>query len=562
MKKSMIGFLVIILSLLFFQSTLFSQSLSHTYDSRYIDIVNRSAILSYSTNLHPFRYDIRSRQLFDIAQSFPLEGGYKDRLFIQNSFNEYVPSEALAKGGSTSKRYILNTFYKSPAHMLEVNQPGFMLRINPILDLKLGKGSIDGENYFLNTRGIEIRGTIDNKVHFYSNILENQGDFPDYVRRFFDKTNALPGEGFVKNYTSEGFGVENGYDWLDANAYVEFQASTSIGITFGHTKNFIGDGYRSMILSDFGDNYLNMKINWRIGKKLHYQNLFAELAGNSTRDLGGDERLVKKYMTTHTLSYSFSPKFNLYLTETVMFGRDNGFDLQYLNPIIFYRSVEGSIGSPDNVILGLGGKYNIANQFQLYGQFMLDEFKFEEIKAGNGWWANKFSAQLGAKWINVFGVDHLDGQIEYNVARPYMYSHRDSTSSYAHFNQPLAHPLGANFREVIVKGRYQVGAKWFFDATLMYASVGEDAADTNFGNNILVSHNTRGAEYGNTILQGVRSDILLGKLDISYMWKHNVFFDLSFIYRDQKSDDPSRNYNSTIINGGFRMNIKKREHIF
>ena len=96
----------------------------------------------------------------------------------------------------------------------------------------------------------------------------------------------------------------------------------------------------------------------------------------------------------------------------------------------------------------------------------------------------------------------------------------------------------------------------------MYASVGEDSADTNFGNNILVSHNTRGSEYGNSILQGVRSDILLGKLDISYMLKHNLFIDLSLIYRDQSSDDPSRNYNSTIINGGMRMNIRKREHIF
>ena len=50
--------------------------------------------------------------------------------------------------------------------------------------------------------------------------------------------------------------------------YLDFQ--------FGYDKNFIGNGYRSLFLSDFGNSYLFLKINTRIWK-FNYLNLFMEL---------------------------------------------------------------------------------------------------------------------------------------------------------------------------------------------------------------------------------------------------------------------------------------------
>lgn len=538
--------------------TAIGQTLSPTAPTQYNDLLARQAILSDSIGLHPLPFANNISDYYRLVYSDKETGTEREntfRMYIVNSFNEYEQDP------NKSKKPILTHFYSTPGHMIEVNQLGFRLRVNPILNLKTGSGSLEGESYFLNTRGIEIRGSIDNKVHFYSNILENQGRFGLYVDRFFDRFNTLPGEGFVK-LPGQSTTIQDGkYDWLDATGYIQFDASKHIGMTFGHTKNFIGDGYRSLILSDFADNYLQLRLDTRIGK-FHYQNIFAELSAEAFNDRVGNNLLSKKYFTAHTLSFNPSDKINIYLFEAVVFGRDNGFELQYLNPLIFYRAVEGGLGSPDNVLLGIGSKYNLGNRIQIYGQFMLDEFRFEEIRVGNGWWANKFALQLGAKYTNALGIKNLDAQVEYNQARPFIYSHRDSLSSYAHYNQPLAHPLGANFRELIVKGRYNINHRWFFDATLMYAYVGEDTDTENFGNNILISHNTRFMNFGNTILQGVRSDILLGKLDLSFMLRHNLFIDLSIIHRDQSSDDISRDYKSTIINTGIRMNIRKREHVF
>ena len=154
----------------------------------------------------------------------------------------------------------------------------FKIRVNPIFQFKLAKEREDKELVFLNQRGLEIRGTIDDRLYFYSNIVESQARFANYVETVIEKSKAVPYNGFYKTFFSSLFKVENGYDFLNSQAYIGFNATKHIGIQFGYAKNFIGDGYRSMFLSDFADNYLHLKINTNIGR-VNYQNIFAELLG-------------------------------------------------------------------------------------------------------------------------------------------------------------------------------------------------------------------------------------------------------------------------------------------
>src|SRR6185369_7292398 len=112
------------------------------------------------------------------------------------------------------------------------------------------------------------------------------------------------------------------------------------------------------------------------------------------------------------------------------------FEFGYLNPIIFYRSIELSNGSFDNSLAGLDAKVNVAKSFQFYGQFCLDEFLLSEIKKNRGWWANKWGIQIGAKYVDAFGIKNLDLQLEHNRVRPFTYSHTDSVANYTHYNQP------------------------------------------------------------------------------------------------------------------------------
>jgi len=122
-------------------------------------------------------------------------------------------------------------------------------------------------------------------------------------------------------------------------------------------------------------------------------------------------------MATHYLSYKPTKKFEIGLFETVIFNRENQYELQYLNPVILYRVVEFGLGSPDNVLLGMNANYTFGGHFQAYGQMVLDEFNLTKLNEGNDWWGNKFGYQIGMKYYNAINIDHLDLQLEYNTVR-------------------------------------------------------------------------------------------------------------------------------------------------
>ena len=83
---------------------------------------------------------------------------------------------------------------------------------------------------------------------------------------------TIQGQGFYKDYNSGVIENLRGYDYLNAQAYVGINVSKSVAIEFGHGKHFIGNGIRSMLISDYANNYFYLKFNTRVWK-LHYQNV-------------------------------------------------------------------------------------------------------------------------------------------------------------------------------------------------------------------------------------------------------------------------------------------------
>ena len=478
----------------------------------------------------------------------------KDLEYLYKDNNEWLPDSTHY---FRNKRPIIKTFYRTPAFLWEVDKPFFHLRINPILGLATGKAQDDPAILLANQRGLELRGGLDDRIYFYTNVLESQARFPDYVNRRIARDKAIPGAGLYKPYNSIVFDFKDGYDYLLAQGYAGFNLSKHFGMQFGHGRHFIGNGYRSLLLSDFSNNYLYLKLNWRVWK-FHLQNIFAELAQDSDQNSTSERLLPKRYMAAHYFTFSPHPNLAFGFYEAVVFNRTDHFEFQYLNPVILYRTVELLIGSPDNILIGLDARWNLFKRFQLYGQLMVDEFKFNELFLDNkGWWANKFGVQLGAKYIDVLGIDHLDAQVEVNWVRPYTYTHFDSTAVYANYQQPLAHPLGANFREGIARLRYQPVPRLLIQARLLRAYTGLDPSGENWGGNILLPNYTRQNDYGNEIGQGIPTTITLAGLELRYAFYHNMFLELEFFHRRQENEVPDLTYTTNYIGGGVRINLAK-----
>lgn len=465
-------------------------------------------------------------------------------------------------------------FYREPASLLHYTAPRkiFNVRVNPVLGFrfgtessKLGGEKEKGEFLFINTRGVEVRGDVKQVVSFYFGLTENQIRTPRYVRdRINDRDFAnIPGNGYWKRYR------ETGIDFFEARGYVNVNVLKHFDIQFGHDRNFIGNGYRSLYLSDFSSPYLFLKTNTRVWR-INYQNIFAELINQYKR--GGDRNLPRKYGAFHHLNFNVTHFLDIGLFEGIIFNRGNHFDVQYLNPLIFYRAIEQSVGSPDNAFVGGDFKLNLINHISIYGQFVLDEFNFKEIVRNKGWWANKYALQVGMKYIDI--VPHLDAQVEFNMARPYMYTHsqdKDGTvSNFTHYNQPLAHPLGANFYEVIGLVRYQPIPRLNLSMKVFYSVYGQDSVDAttnteiHFGGNIFkpTSAQLAAGVYGNKMAQGVRANQTFFTLMGTYQPWHNVYVDMEITYRNKNSAFTALDRNTFYFGVGARMNLPYRTYEF
>jgi len=466
---------------------------------------------------------------------------------------EYLPDDLRNTLRSKKK---LGRFYQTPANLFETHVKDFDLIINPVIQFKLSNEKDNNESLFLNTRGITARGRIANKIGFAAYLTDNQERDPMYVQRWEDKFKSVPGGGYYKNFKGTGF------DYFDARGYFTFNITRYIDVAFGYDRNFIGNGHRSLFLSDFSQNTLFLMLNTRIWK-LNYQNLFMEL--QQTEPRGPDRLLRKKYAAFHHLDMNVTKWLNVGLFEGVVFGRSNRFEFGYLVPVIFYRSIEQQGGSVDNSVAGIDFKANALKHFQFYGQFLLDEFNLQQIRRGDGWWANKWGLQIGARYIDAFTIKNLDLQVEMNSVRPFTYSHRDSVANYTHYNQPLAHPLGANFNEWIGIARYQPAPKWMIFGKLMGWKQGLDTGAQSFGSNIFLPNVPpfRIGDYGYKIGSGTKANTTYASLLISYELRENLFIEVSGIYRNfDLPSVSSMSEKTTIISAGIRWNVHRREFEF
>ncbi len=472
---------------------------------------------------------------------------YNLNSFLMNN-SEWVTG---SKKEFLSKRPVLKNFYITKPNFLEVNTRNFFLALNPVFQYVHGVETGYNKSIFLNSKGITLRGTIGRKIGFSSFITDNQERGPQFFQQQVANFRAVPGVGFYKPFKTSGV------DYFDARGYISFKAAGAIDIQFGYDKNFIGNGYRSLLLSDWGNSNLFLKLNTRVWK-INYQNIFMELMPQFKK--AGDTLLDRKYAAMHHLSVNVTKWLNIGVFEGVIFGRKNRFDFQYLNPIIFYRHIEGTVGSPDNALAGFDFKANIAHRAQLYGQFLLDEFVLSEIRKNNGSWVNKWGIQLGVKYVDAFGVPNLDIQLEANRVRPFTYTHNDTISNYTHYNQPLAHPLGANFQEFLGIIRYQPAPKWHVYLQGIYYYQGLDSANKNFGANIFRDYKTRTMNDGFKIGSGNKATVLNAYLQVSYEIRENIFFEVTGLYRHYKTLLKPTAATTTMFTGGIRINMFNRRY--
>ncbi len=383
--------------------------------------------------------------------------------------------------------------------------------ISPLVDLNYRYTTT---SQFRTGAGITIESSANKKIYFRANLIGGTG--------IGDSTFSSRGY-FIKGNTSS-------YNYIDARGRISYTPNSIFNFQIGLDHNFIGEGNRSLFLSDYGTpspfGLIRTKF-WRLEYDIIYQ-FFREKVNVDWKS---------KYGATHHISFNAAKWLNFGVFETVIFlpkdtMLNRGYDAEYLNPVIFYRPQEYALGSSDNVLIGASFTARYKSHV-LYGQLILDEFSLVEIKLKSGWWANKYGSQIGVKGRLKLGKTTAFYRIEYNSIRPYTYSHIGPGQNYGNQGMPLAHPLGSNFMEILGEFKIQKG-KWALKSFFSYFLQGLDKDGFSYGNNVYQPYNNRPYEYGHYIGQGKGNNGFRAVLTLSYqVMKYgnlNAFFENQFRY--------------------------------
>jgi hypothetical protein len=545
-------------SLCFSTFASFGQSLYLPQDSKHLPFIERLEILLQKNpdlNIASAK-SVARHTVVDIAG---LEDSSSGKPSIRLSKVDQANLQSLLRNNAewvtrdVNRQGFFNTFYKNQANFAEVNKEKFFFALNPMFMIEQSGENNNDRPVYHYAGGANFRGMIGRGFGFYASAVRNVEAPPSFVRDWIDQHNAVPGAGRYDTYH------HNGYVYWDVRGGLTFKALKYFDFQIAYDRNYLGNGYRSLLLSDFAKNYVFGKVTTRIWK-FQYTHIYTPFIPQFENERVEKHPVGRRMTAFHHLSINATKWLNVAFFQSVSIVDRN--DWLYMIPVIYYPVASIKSNKPANNIGGFEFKANVAKKAQVYGQLLVDNLKFKELTKGSGWWNNRFGVQLGAKTINLFGIDNLDLQLEMNAVRPFTYA-ADSLGSYTHYNQPLAHPLGANFFEGIGILRYQPHKRINTSLRLITWKQGIDSSEVSNGGNIRKEPTLRSHDFGYTIPSGVESTGINTQFLFTYELLENLFVDGSVLVRRLSFENnfaPDRN--TAVFTIGMRMNLNRRDYSY
>jgi hypothetical protein len=480
---------------------------------------------SFHTTLKPFLIDTTINSKYRQLMNRGVDSSYK-QWFWRKLFNE---------------------------HVFDEHEKDYTFFADYLPDLQVGREFTNKDNTFLNTRGYQLGGTVGSNFYFYSSGYEDQGRFADYYQTYINKIGFIPGEAYDRDFTAT-----TRDDWSYVTAIVSYSPVKNLNITLGEDKTFIGDGYRSLLLSDFAAPYPLLRLTANLGR-VQYMMMWTNMEDMQQPkfDTYGNDR--RKWAEFHYLDWSVTNRLSLGFFNAIIIGAANntgethGFDVNYINPILFDSSIGTKTPYSDNVLSGFTGKYKILNKTALYGQLLFDRLGESTGPKNSGGY------QLGLRGADLFGLHNLNYLFEYNTVKPYTYSSPQVITNYTDYGQSLGDPLGSNFKEGIGILDYAIG-KFDIQGEVIYATLGLNDNNIDYGQDVTLAFPvTLPSDFTG---QGLHTQLYYGEGTLSYLInpKYNLRLEGGLLLRDETNSLSSAK--TTMITFGLRSTFRDLYHDF
>jgi hypothetical protein len=488
--------------------------------------------------LLPVKFLLAQAPVLRLTNSFT----HQSVLYNTDTFNHTAWKPVLYTDSTYIKSnhsWLYRKFFEE--HLLQVQEGRFNIFGDVVFDEYLGATNravptehlgVHGEKskaLYMNTRGYVFNGNIGRDFYFETDLYENQGRLPAYVDSFVRATNVIPFQSRFKNFKKKGF------DFSYSTARLIYTPGQHFLFDLGYNTNFIGDGYRSLLLSDYNTPYPYFRTAVTFGK-LQYSVMWSQYISQGKTDstiyaLGFPRKLGQTYLLDWQATKNFSVGiFNSVISSGESADHRKNIGVSFFSPIIFIHGSKSPSGIKSNDIAGLNLKFRITPEINVYGQMMVDEL-------GSGEWQKRYGWQLGLRVGNLLKVDGLNAQAEFNTVRPYAYASDTVTTVYGHDNEALAHPQGANFKEAVFVADYSY-KKWWFRVEAIATRYGADSSGTvDFGHDIFKPLYLHTREDNIRTDQGLNTKLYYGDVRIAYILnkKNNLRLEAGAVYRSESN---------------------------
>jgi hypothetical protein len=317
---------------------------------------------------------------------------------------------------------------------VQIDSTNYYLFADPLFNFGLGKEA-SGRKTWMNSRGFRGGGRLGSSFAFETEFYETQAVFFKAYDGHIALSRIIPGQGLGRRYGTTG------WDYSNSAGYVSYAPVSKINLQLGYGKQFIGDGYRSLILSDASFYYPYVKFTFN-SRYFMYSWMLASLQEYDTSKVEKNDIFFRKSFSTHLLSFNILKKIQISLIESEIHNNPDTLgrfktDWRLFNPIMMLYAA-----TPDvHPLWSVNIKGLILPTLCLYNQWAFDNL--------NGKGAVYPAFQVGMKYFDVFGLKGLFMQAEYNQVAPNTYNSPQQILTWNHYGEPLAHPYGNNFKEYL-----------------------------------------------------------------------------------------------------------------
>ena len=410
--------------------------------------------------------------VYSQQRTIPLNSFYKDQIFsnkletpyLKGSFFPVVLEDyhLIKVINDSTKQYYDITHILFQKHLIELKEEEFFMTIDPIIDFTIGKNFSDttSRRIFQNTRGLNIQGDIKKNFFFSASIYENQSRFNPYETAYYKALGELyPGSDssyHTQNAVVPGLGRTkpfkiDAFDYASSSGFFVYKPTSFLRIFAGNNQQFIGDGHRSLLLSDNSFHAPYFRIDWTISLKFLFSYMRAKHLNLLRKPVSSS---VESYYEPKGFSinyFTFLPnkKISLSLFEGSSWNRGDSIISKkvhplFYNPIPFISFITLQGKEEVSTVFGVNLSWQIAKKHRIYGQFGLTGFEIE-----------KNAVQIGYRGYDYFNLKDFMLQVEYNHVEKGMYEFSNRRLDYSHFNLPLAHIKGNGFDEILVRCSYE-----------------------------------------------------------------------------------------------------------